>query len=69
MKGRLAAVRQLFFGFDGRIGRIAFWAVQGPMLALFWFYLPHVDPLLARWFPYSVFKGLTVALALAAPRR
>jgi uncharacterized membrane protein YhaH (DUF805 family) len=60
-------LRQLFFGFDGRIGRAAFWAVQVPVLALFWLYGQHVDPLLARWFPYSVFEGLSVALALAAP--
>jgi len=60
-------VRQLFFGFDGRIGRTTFWAVQLPVLVLFWLYAMHVDPLLARWFPYSVFEGLTVALVLAAP--
>jgi uncharacterized membrane protein YhaH (DUF805 family) len=60
-------LRQLLFGFDGRIGRVAFWAVQAPVLVLFWLYGQHVDPLLARWFPYSVFEGLTVALALAAP--
>jgi uncharacterized membrane protein YhaH (DUF805 family) len=30
-------------------------------------YGQHVDPLLARWFPYSVFEGLTFALLLAAP--
>jgi len=60
-------VRQLFFGFEGRIGRGTFWAVQIPVLVLFWLYAMHVDPLLARWFPYSVFEGLTVALVLAAP--
>ena len=58
---------QLLFGFDGRIGRIAFWTVQAPVLILFWLYGQHVDPLLARWFPYSVFEGLTVAMILAAP--
>jgi|SRR3954447_8081668 uncharacterized membrane protein YhaH (DUF805 family) len=67
MTGRLAAVRQLFFEFEGRIGRITFWAVQGPVLVLFGLYSQHVDPVLARWFPYSVFEGLTVALVLAAP--
>jgi uncharacterized membrane protein YhaH (DUF805 family) len=65
--GGWPAVRQLFFGFDGRIGRVAFWTVQVPVLVLFWLYGQHVDPLLARWFPYSVFEGLTVALVLAAP--
>jgi uncharacterized membrane protein YhaH (DUF805 family) len=60
-------VRQLFFGFDGRINRVTFWAVQVPVLVLFWVYVMQVDPLLARWFPYSVFEGLTVALLLAAP--
>jgi uncharacterized membrane protein YhaH (DUF805 family) len=58
---------RLFFGFDGRIGRVTFWAVQVPLLVLFWLYGQHVDPLLARWFPYSVFEGLTAALVLAAP--
>ena len=58
-------MRELFFGFEGRIGRGVFWAVQIPVLVLFWFYGQHVDPLLARWFPYSVFEGLTFALVLA----
>ena len=57
----------LLFGFQGRIGRIAYWAVQTPVLVLFWLYGQHVDPLLAKWFPYSVFEGLTFALILAAP--
>ena len=61
------AMTGLLFGFAGRIGRIAFWAVQIPVLALFYLYGVHVDPLLARWFPYSVFEGLTFALVLAAP--
>ena len=60
-------MRQLLFGFEGRIGRIAFWSVQIPVLVLFWLYGQHVDPLLARWFPYSVFEGLTFALVLVAP--
>lgn len=60
-------MRQLFFEFDGRIGRVAFWTVQVPVLVLFWLFGQHVDPLLARWFPYSVFEGLTVALIFAAP--
>jgi uncharacterized membrane protein YhaH (DUF805 family) len=58
---------RLFLGFEGRIGRVTFWAVQIPVLILFWFYGQHVDPLLARWFPYSVFEGLSFALLLAAP--
>jgi uncharacterized membrane protein YhaH (DUF805 family) len=61
------AVPALLFGFQGRIGRIAYWAVQIPVLVLFWLYGQHVDPLLAKWFPYSVFEGLTFALILAAP--
>ena len=63
----LARVPQLLFGFEGRIGRLVFWAVQIPVLILFWLYGQHVDPLLARWFPYSVFEGLTFAIVLAAP--
>lgn len=58
---------KLLFGFEGRIGRRIFWAVQIPVMILFWLYGQHVDPLLARWFPYSVFEGLTFALVLAAP--
>src|SRR4051812_45033854 len=65
--GGAPVVRQLFFGFDGRIGRRAFWAVQAPLLILFWLYPQYLDPLLARWFPYSVFEGLTFALVIAAP--
>lgn len=57
----------LLFAADGRIGRLAFWSVEAPLLVLFWLYGQHVDPLLARWYPYSVFEGLTVALILAAP--
>ena len=60
-------VWRLLFGFDGRIDRALFWSVQIPVLVLLWVYAMQVDPLLARWFPYSVFEGLTVALALAAP--
>ena len=57
----------LLFGFDGRIGRGLFWLVQIPLVVIVWMYGQHVDPLLARWFPYSVFEGLTFALVLAAP--
>jgi uncharacterized membrane protein YhaH (DUF805 family) len=57
----------LLFGFDGRIGRGLFWLIQLPLVAIVWAYAQHVDPLLARWFPYSVFEGLTFALVLAAP--
>jgi uncharacterized membrane protein YhaH (DUF805 family) len=57
----------LLFGFEGRIGRGLFWLVQIALIVLVWMYGLHVDPLLARWFPYSVFEGLTVALILAAP--
>jgi len=60
-------MHRLFLGFEGRIGRATFWAVQIPVLILFWLYGQHVDPLLARWFPYSVFEGLSFALVLAAP--
>ena len=31
-------MRELFFGFEGRIGRRVFWAVQIPVLVLFWLY-------------------------------
>ena len=57
----------LLFGFEGRIGRGLFWLVQAPLIAIVWIYADRVDPLLARWFPYSVFEGLTFALILAAP--
>ena len=60
-------MRELLFGFEGRIGRRVFWTVQIPVLVLFWLYGQHVDPLLARWFPYSVFEGVTFALVFAAP--
>jgi uncharacterized membrane protein YhaH (DUF805 family) len=60
-------MRGLLFGFEGRIGRAAFWAVQIPLLGLDWLYQAHIDPLLARWFPYSVFEGLALALVLVAP--
>ncbi len=57
----------LLFGFDGRIGRSLYWLVQIPLVVIVLMYGEHVDPLLARWFPYSVFEGLTFALVLAAP--
>src|SRR5690349_18665457 len=57
----------LLFAFEGRIGRGAFWLVQGPLLALYWVYFNHVDRLLARWIPGSVYLGYAVALLLAAP--
>jgi len=57
----------LLFGFGGRIGRGLFWLVQVPLIAIVWIYADRVDPLLARWFPYSVFEGLAFALILAAP--
>jgi uncharacterized membrane protein YhaH (DUF805 family) len=57
----------LLFGFDGRIGRGVYWSVQVPLVVIVWLYAQHVDPLLAHWFPYSVFEGLTFALVLAAP--
>jgi len=60
-------VRELLFGFEGRIGRGAFWLVQIPLVVALWFYVHRIDPLLARWFPYSVFEGLTFALVLVAP--
>jgi uncharacterized membrane protein YhaH (DUF805 family) len=60
-------VTGLLFGFEGRIGRALFWLVQVPLIVAVWMYGQHVDPLLARWFPYSVFEGLTFALILAAP--
>ena len=60
-------MRELLFGFEGRIGRGAFWIVQIPLLVGLCFFVQRVDPLLARWFPYSVFEGLTFALVLVAP--
>lgn len=60
-------MRELLFGFDGRIGRGLFWLVQIPVLVVFWLFFANIDPLLARWFPYSVFEGLTFALVLIAP--
>jgi uncharacterized membrane protein YhaH (DUF805 family) len=57
----------LLLGFEGRISRSFFWLIQVPLIVIAWMYAQHVDPLLARWFPYSVFEGLTVALVLAAP--
>jgi uncharacterized membrane protein YhaH (DUF805 family) len=57
----------LLFGFEGRIGRGLYWLVQVPLVGIVWIYADRVDPLLARWFPYSVFEGLTFALILAAP--
>ena len=57
----------LLFGFGGRIGRGLFWLVQVPLIGIGWIYADRVDPLLARWFPYSVFEGLAFALILAAP--
>ena len=57
----------LLFGFDGRIGRGAYWAVQALLLLLFWVYFNYVDRLLARWIPGSVFLGYAVALLAAAP--
>src|SRR4029079_12799493 len=60
-------MRELLFGFEGRIGRIAFWLVQLPLLAVFGGFFWRSDPLLARSFPYSVSEGLTFALVLAAP--
>jgi len=57
----------LLFGFDGRIGRGPFWAVQIPLLALAGLYSVYVDRLLAAWIPGSVFMGSGVALAIAAP--
>jgi uncharacterized membrane protein YhaH (DUF805 family) len=60
-------MRTLLLGFDGRIGRGTFWAVQVPLAVLALLYGTRIDPLLARWFPYSVFEGLTFALAVAAP--
>ncbi len=58
---------ELLFGFEGRIGRIAFWAVQIPLLALSLIYFIYTDSLLAHWLPGSVFLGYAVALAAAAP--
>jgi uncharacterized membrane protein YhaH (DUF805 family) len=60
-------MRELLFGFEGRIGRVAFWLVQLPLLAVFGLFFWQIDPLLARWFPYRVYEGLTFALVLAAP--
>ena len=57
----------LLFGFGGRIGRGLFWLVQVPLIAIGWVYADRIDPLLARWFPYSVFEGLAFALVVAAP--
>ena len=57
----------LLFAFDGRIGRAAYWAVQVPLLLLFWVYFNYIDRLLAHWIPGSVFLGYTVALLAAAP--
>ena len=57
----------LLFAFEGRIGRAAFWAVQAPLLLLFWVYFNYIDRLLARWIPGSVFPGYAVALFAAAP--
>jgi uncharacterized membrane protein YhaH (DUF805 family) len=56
-----------FHSFDGRIDRRKFWLVQIPLFAAIWVFLQEIDPLLARWFPYSVFEGLAVALLLATP--
>ena len=58
---------ELLFAFEGRIGRGAFWAVQIPLLLLFWIYFNYIDRLLARWIPGSVFMGSAVALLVAAP--
>lgn len=57
----------LLFSFGGRIGRGLFWLVQVPLIGIAWIYADRVDPLLARWLPYSVFEGLAFALVLAAP--
>ncbi len=57
----------LLFAFEGRIGRAAFWAVQLPLLVLFWVYFNYIDRLLAHWIPGSVFLGYAVALLIAAP--
>ena len=60
-------MRNLLFGFEGRIDRTAFWAVQIPLLLLGWVYQEHIDRLLAQWFPYSVFVGSACALIIIAP--
>lgn len=58
---------ELLFGFEGRIGRGEFWAVQVPLVLLAWAYLRYVDRLLAIWIPGSVFMGSALALLIAAP--
>ena len=60
-------MRSLLFGFEGRIDRTAFWAVQIPIMGLGWVYQEHMDRLLAQWFPYSVFAGSACALVIIAP--
>lgn len=61
------SVRELLFGFEGRIGRGLFWVGQAVVAALVWVYLTYADRLLATWLPGSVFMGSGVALILALP--
>jgi uncharacterized membrane protein YhaH (DUF805 family) len=57
----------LLLGFEGRIGRTAFWAVQIPLLALLLVYAFYAEQLLALWLPGSIFLGYAVALLALAP--
>ncbi len=60
-------LRELLFGFEGRIGRGPFWAGQVVVVALAWLYVTYADRLLAAWLPGSIFMGSAVALILALP--
>jgi len=57
----------LLFGFEGRIGRGAFWAGQILVLGLGWLYQKYVEMLLVYWIPGSIFMGSGIALILALP--
>ncbi len=58
---------KLFFSFEGRIGRGAFWAGEIVVLPLLLLYVRYVDELLAAWVPGSIFMGSAIALILALP--
>jgi len=58
---------KLFFTFDGKIGRGAFWIGEIVVLLLVMLYVRYVDKLLAAWIPGSIFMGSAVALVLALP--
>ncbi|SJZ67858.1 Uncharacterized membrane protein YhaH, DUF805 family [Enhydrobacter aerosaccus] len=60
-------IRELLFGFEGRIGRGLFWTGQAVVAALVWLYVTYADRLLVAWLPGSIFMGSAVALILALP--